>query len=258
MDRRERLADLDTALLAAFQGNQSGIWTAMPGVIESYDAAKMTVSVRPSIKAQVRNEDGTFEWVALPLLVDCPVIFPSGGGFSLTFPIAAGDECLVIFASRCIDSWWESGGIQIQPDFRMHDLSDGFALLGPRSQPRVLSPSASTSGVEVRNDARTAYVRIDGSADVTVHTSADVTVNAGGDVTVLAGGNLNATAAGNLSATASGSATVTAPTITLTGNVSVVGNLSVSGTLINDGTNIGKTHKHTGGTLSGGLTGVPT
>ena len=33
------------------------------------------------------------------------MVFPGGGGFALTFPVAAGDECLVVFASRCIDDY---------------------------------------------------------------------------------------------------------------------------------------------------------
>ena len=170
MDRRERGAELDTAILAAFTGQQAGLWTAMPGIINSYSAAKATCSVQVSIKAQVRDEVGVESWVALPLLVDCPVIFPSGGGFTLTFPIAAGDECLVIFASRCIDAWWQSGGVQIQADLRMHDLSDGFVLVGPRSQTRLLSPAAATNAAELRSDDRSTYVKIE-SGKVTIKAS---------------------------------------------------------------------------------------
>ena len=68
-----------------------------------------------------------------------PVVFPGGGGFALTFPVAAGDECLVVFASRCIDAWWQSGGVGEPMEPRMHDLSDGFALIGVRSQPAHVS-----------------------------------------------------------------------------------------------------------------------
>ena len=33
------------------------------------------------------------------------------------------------------DSWWQSGGIGVPIESRMHDLSDGFAILAPTSQP---------------------------------------------------------------------------------------------------------------------------
>ncbi|MFW8450019.1 Gp138 family membrane-puncturing spike protein, partial [Klebsiella pneumoniae] len=73
-----------------------------------------------------KDESGAQVSVNLPLLVDVPVVFPRGGGCTLTFPVKPGDECLVIFADRCIDFWWQSGGIQEPVDERMHDLSDAF------------------------------------------------------------------------------------------------------------------------------------
>ncbi|MCT9017100.1 Gp138 family membrane-puncturing spike protein, partial [Cupriavidus gilardii] len=118
MDRRERIDDPEVALRAAFDGLRARIWTALPGIIHSFDADAMTCEVQPTIKIPVRKLDGTIESVALPLLVDCPVQFPSGGNCTLTFPVKPGDECLVVFASRCIDAWWQSGGVQEQAELR--------------------------------------------------------------------------------------------------------------------------------------------
>lgn len=177
MDRRERAADLNIALLAAIEGERATVWTAMPCIVQSYDAAKGTCSVQPAIKALVRDQAGTESWVSLPLLVDCPVIFPGGGGYVLTFPITAGDECLVIFASRCIDAWWQSGGVQIQADIRMHDLSDGFVIVGPRSQARPIS-SPSTTDVVLRNAADTTSVSLSPNGDLTLKSPTKLAINA--------------------------------------------------------------------------------
>ncbi len=106
----------------------------MPGIINSVDLEKMTCTVQPSIKANVRKVTGAVEQVNLPLCVDVPIMFPRGGGYLMTFPIAAGDECLLVFSSRCIDGWWQHGGVQPPLDGRMHDLSDAFAIPGPHSQ----------------------------------------------------------------------------------------------------------------------------
>lgn len=159
MDRRERLEDTTVAVVAALEGHQSIVWTALPGIIESVNYAKATVSVQPSIKAKVLAEDGSSSWVKLPLLVDVPVVLPSGGGFAVTLPIASGDEVLVIFSSRCIDAWWQSGGVQVQSDLRMHDLSDGFAIPGPRSVPNAIS-NWSQDALEVRSLDGATYVRV--------------------------------------------------------------------------------------------------
>ncbi|KWF81313.1 hypothetical protein WL94_28510 [Burkholderia cepacia] len=157
MDRKERVDDELASLRAALRGWQVGMWTALPGVIESFDAGAQTCVAQPAIKIPVRANDGTVTTAALPPVVDCPVQFPSGGNCTLTFPVAAGDECLIVFASRSVDAWWQSGGVQEQAALRMHDLSDGFALLGFRSRPRALS-SVSSSSTQLRADDGATYI----------------------------------------------------------------------------------------------------
>ncbi|MCL1939530.1 MAG: translation initiation factor IF-2 [Desulfovibrionaceae bacterium] len=158
MDRRERIDDPIEATRAALDGRQAEIWTALPGIIESFDPEAMTVSVQPSVKGQVQDEKGNTTTVNLPLLVDVPVVFPCGGGFILTYPVKKGDECLVIFASRCIDGWWQSGGVGGTPDERMHDLSDGIAIVGPRSQARKLDPAVDAENVQLRTEDGEAHI----------------------------------------------------------------------------------------------------
>lgn len=130
----ERVDDLLNAIKSALDGFQPNIWTALPGIVDNVDLVKGTCSVQPSIKAQVTSKDGTKSWVQLPLLPDVPIQFMGGGGFVMTFPFAKGDEGLIVFACRCIDSWWQSGGVQTQAELRLHDLSDGFFVPGFRSQ----------------------------------------------------------------------------------------------------------------------------
>lgn len=167
MDRRERMNDPEEAFRAAFEGLAAGLWTALPGIVQTFDAARMTVTAQPAIKGRVKHPDGVIELVDMPLLVDVPLVFPSGGGFTLTFPVAQGDECLVKFADRCIDAWWQSGGTQPPAELRMHDLSDGFALVGIRSLPRVLS-GVSTTAVQLRDDAGSTLVEVAGGGVVRV------------------------------------------------------------------------------------------
>jgi hypothetical protein len=177
MDRRERAGDPQTAMRAVQQELASTLWTTLPGIIESYDSTKQTCSIKPAIKARVQSQRGAFSWVELPLLVDCPVIFPAGGGVALTFPVVKGDEALVMFADRCIDNWWKMGGIQEQPDLRMHDLSDGFALVGIASLPRVM-PGLSNAGAQLRTTAGTTKVEVTPAGNVNLTAAAEVTVAA--------------------------------------------------------------------------------
>src|SRR5438477_2807552 len=138
MNRAELLGDLETSLQMVMDSHQAKLWTSMPAMVVNVNLLKMTVDVQPTIKGIITNPDETETAVQLPLLLDCPILFPNGGGFALTFPITVGDEVLIFLASRCIDNWWLQGGVQEQAEFRMHDLSDGFAFVGPKSLPRAV------------------------------------------------------------------------------------------------------------------------
>ncbi|HHD2887225.1 TPA: Gp138 family membrane-puncturing spike protein [Klebsiella pneumoniae] len=175
------------------QAIMSAMRVSMPGIIQSFDPDAVTAVVQPAIKGAEKDESGAEVSVNLPLLVDVPVLFPRGGGCTLTFPVEAGDECLVIFADRCIDFWWQSGGVQEPVDGRMHDLSDAFCIVGPQSQAKKIG-GISTTGAQLRTDDGSAFIE----------------VAAGGDIT----------------ATTAGSATINAPEIVLNGNVTINGNLS--------------------------------
>lgn len=133
---------------------------SLPGIIESYDPIANTCTVQPALKGQTADELGNYTSAPLPLLVDVPVVFPRGGGCSITFPVKEGDECLVVFSDRCIDFWWQSGGVQEPVDPRQHDLSDAFAFVGPMSQPNVIS-NISTTTLQMRTDDGAAYIELD-------------------------------------------------------------------------------------------------
>lgn len=181
MDQRERTGDPNEGVRAALDGRQTTIWTAMPGIIQSFDAVNMTCVVQPTVQGRNTTPKGVTSLVNMPLCLDCPVVFPGGGGVTLTFPVAAGNECLLIFASRGIDYWWQNGGIQPPAEARMHDLSDGFALVGVRSQPRKLA-GVSTSHAQLRSDDGNTYVDLDPTGSAVKIKAATITLD--GNVTV--------------------------------------------------------------------------
>lgn len=241
MRRQERLDDPEEGMRMAMETMQSNMWTAIPAIVTAVDLAVQTLSAQPAIQGSVQSPDGAEALVNLPVLVDVPICFPRAGGFALTFPIAVGDEVLVVFASRCIDSWWQSGGIGAQAEVRMHDLSDGFALLAPVSQPKALT-GVSTMNVQLRDNAGTSYIEItpDGKIKLMAVKQIDVespVINLTGDTSV----------------------NIKAPTITMAGNITTGGSgggggtFDMAGDLVHtDGsiTSLGKTidgtHTHGG------------
>lgn len=215
------LADTLAASRAALSND---LRVALPGIIQSFDPVSLTCEVAPAIRGAQMASDGAVSSVAYPLLVDVPVIFPHGGGCSLTFPLKKGDECLVIFADRAIDFWWQNGGIQEPVDARQHSLSDAFLLPGPQSQAKKIGGISSTA-VQLRSEDGKAFVELD-------PTSHGITLNTPGALTA------------------------TAATVTLTGEVNIKGNVTVSGDVTASGISLAK-HRH-GGVQSGGSnTGAP-
>lgn len=132
---------------------------ACPGIIQSFDPIEQTVSVQLALRELVLDYNYNKDWKEIPILLDVPIVTPRAGGYCLTMPIKQGDECLVIFADMCIDSWWQSGGIQNQAELRRHDLSDSFAILGAWSQPRVIE-NYSTSSCQIRNEKGTSCIEL--------------------------------------------------------------------------------------------------
>jgi hypothetical protein len=209
---------------------------AMPATVISFDEDAMTVVVQPAVMEELLvNSVPTF--VNIPPLQDVPVFIPRGGGYSITFPIQSGDECLLIFGDMSIDGWWQNGGSSnTQPMKRRHNLSDAFALFGISSQPNTLD-DYSTDSLQIRSD--------DGTLVIDVNEST-----------------------GQISVTAPTGVVITAPSITLDGDVSVSGTLGVTGTATLSGgavlsgtTSIDgiawSTHFHTGVTTGSGDTGPP-
>lgn len=272
MDQRELYGDTQAALRAALDGLQARLWTQLPGIIESFDAEKMTAKVRPAIQGVQQLQDGTYKAVNLPFLLDCPVMLQGGGGFIITCPIAQGDECVVFFAARCIDAWWQSGAAQAsqpQSELRMHNLSDGFVFVGPFSQPNVIANYAANA-VVIRKKDGTAFISLDTDGVAVIEAPGGATINADTTIngnTVMNGDlqvNGEIAATGNihsdLDISADGDVTAGAD-VNAGGNVNAV-NVNASGTVTGTTDVVGggkslAAHIHSGVTTGGGNSGPP-
>lgn len=165
---------------------QMSINCARIGVIKAFDAANQTVTVAVA-QQQVSSvsPQGVRTIMAIPELYVLPVVFPSGGGFTLTFPVKVGDECLVVFNDRELDNWLTSGAGSTPTTGRLHDLSDGIAIVGLRSNPRALT-GVSTTAVQIRSDDQQTLIEIAPGKisliadEVVIHGRNKATFDAGG------------------------------------------------------------------------------
>lgn len=119
------------------------IRVSLPVRVQTYYQDSQTADVVPLIADVYIDEDGEQQVENLPVIPSVPVQFPEGGGFVLTFPIAAGDTGVILCTDRSLDGWLTNGGTQPQAplDDRRHALKDAVFLPGVR--PNV-SPRSST------------------------------------------------------------------------------------------------------------------
>ena len=160
MSRSPTLSEVINAAVAA---GGARLRVSMPGRIESFDAAKQLAVVKPLLKNTFDAEDGTPTVETIPVIHDVPVQFPGGGGFASTWPVSAGDPCLLVFSDRSLDRWISNGGDVDPQTVGRHELSDAVAILGVRSSPGALADFDASRAVVGNKGPRVAF---DGS---TVH-----------------------------------------------------------------------------------------
>lgn len=163
----ERQADQGEMLRRMSDNLNGQLRVALPGIIQSFDATAQTVTVNCAIRERIAGPDKSIQNIQIPTLLDVPIVLPRAGGFVITFPIKAGDECLVVFSDLCIDAWFSNGGIQNPIEYRRHDFSDAFAILGTWSQPRKVS-SYSTSNLEIKAEDVDASIKITPAGDINI------------------------------------------------------------------------------------------
>jgi len=135
--------DLQVLLRTWSEKTSSELNCIKVGIIDTFNPITQTATIQITTKRQVDikslDPNDPPILVDYPLLLDCPIVLPGGFNSGLTFPDVVGSECLILFNDREIDNWYISGNVQPLTSLRMHDLSDGFALLRPRSIPKAIA-----------------------------------------------------------------------------------------------------------------------
>lgn len=103
----------------------NNVHTALPGIVKSYDPLTNKATIQPALNKNFKT--GPME---MPVMENIPILFQSGGSFSINFPIISGDYVLLIFCERSIDLWKSVGGQVTPNDPRKFHLSDAIAIPG--------------------------------------------------------------------------------------------------------------------------------
>lgn len=122
--------DLVQVIRDAVEQRLVEVRVSLPGRVQSYDQGKQEVDVILQAKRPVPKAGGGFVYEDLPVLPQVPVQFPRGGGFAITWPLAAGDAGLVVFTDWSLERWRATGQVSAPGDLRVHGMSGCIFIPG--------------------------------------------------------------------------------------------------------------------------------
>lgn len=124
---------------------RAAVRVAVDGVVVAYDTATQTADVRPAVRDVVLDDDGEAVAVESPVIYGVPVAWPSGGGRSLTWGLAAGDLGTLVLRDVSHDEVDSGTALPVTPaSTRRWSLSDAVFL------PRNATPAEPLA--QVRSD----------------------------------------------------------------------------------------------------------
>ena len=101
MNRDTDYANMAQSIRFAIRQSLKDLYICMPGIVESYDAKTRRAVVKGALKV-VTTKKEEIDWEAIH---NVPVVFPSGGGFAMTFPLEPGDPVLLVYSQRSLAHW---------------------------------------------------------------------------------------------------------------------------------------------------------
>lgn len=126
-------SDADLLKAAVAEGT-AAMHTVLPAIVVSYAQATQTISAQVVVQSRYRQVDGVLVAYTPPVISNIPVAFPSGDSWSITWPLAAGDPVLLVFAERSIDEWKATANAENTPrHLRRFNLTDAIAIPGARA-----------------------------------------------------------------------------------------------------------------------------
>ncbi|CAH9016607.1 putative baseplate assembly protein [Vibrio phage 120E34-1] len=165
-----------STLRQAFRELSKELGTSIAGHVLAFDTATQLAQVQVGIFAV----DAKGKKIKPDPIIECPVEFSGGGGWSFEHELNPNDEGLIIFSQRCLDAWIQTGGMAENPIARFHDKQDACFIPGVRSKKNAIK-DFQNNGIRLRNEDASVYhwLKNDGSIE---------SVNGAGYIKLLASG----------------------------------------------------------------------
>ena len=198
MNEKRQLIDV---MNDAIEFTLSNLHTATIAKVTGVQAK--TISVQPVINRVVDGRS-----IELPEFTMVPPVFMQGGGSYTAHPIAVGDYCLLVLTERCFDRWYGGADFQSPAEFRMHDYSDGLAIVGVNPMagaltiPSVIQQTGDTN--QDGNYTRQGNMVQEGDTEITGNFTLNGNMQVNGNITcsgTISAGNFSGLGGGTMTST---------------------------------------------------------
>lgn len=113
----------DELIEAAIEARLTEVHTSIPGIVKKFYANKGTCDVQPAVNRVEERLNGERISKPFPKIFNVPIIYPSGGGYILRWPLNPGDVVELRFSEKDT-ALFRSTGQQSDPqNLRKHDIS---------------------------------------------------------------------------------------------------------------------------------------
>ena len=126
MNRDTDYANMAQAIRFAIRQSLKDMYTCMPGIVESYDAETRRAVVKGALNIVTTKK----EEIEREAIHNVPVMFPSGGGFTMTFPLEPGDAVLLLYSQRGLAKWKKTLGVAAPDTIGFFSEKDAIAIPG--------------------------------------------------------------------------------------------------------------------------------
>lgn len=171
MSNQQKEVVYDRASLAipfAIEQWMKGVWTAMPGIVDTYEPTTRRARVSPAIAAEFT--DGSVQ--ERGLLVNVPVVSPSCNGYLITYALKKDDPVLLVFSMRGLATFKKEYAAGASPGGGMFAASDAMAIpgFGPAVTPNTefrtpddvegMGVDGMTTGISIQSENGKSHISI--------------------------------------------------------------------------------------------------
>lgn len=169
--------DMVDVITDAIEERLFELHTGLPAIVDAFSASNQMVDVTPLLKRVFLDANQEEFTIDMPKINNVPILYPAGGGWSITWPMQKGDIVYLAFAERSLDNWHEAQpGQLIDPvQTRKHDLNDAVCV--PALRPRV-NPLSNISATDLTLGREDSSNQIVIKADGTIELGATPTESA--------------------------------------------------------------------------------